>query len=60
MQHILKAMWKSRHEHPGISIDTAKIYFTPHKIFLEKKDQYNPCTRLFGISINLLQLLIFL
>ena len=59
MQHILKAMWKSRHGHLGIRIDTAKIYFTPHEIILEKEDQYNPCTHLFGISITLLQLLNF-
>ena len=33
MQHILKAICKSRHWHLSISIDTAKFYFSLTKIF---------------------------
>ena len=61
MQHILKAIWKSWHRLLGISIDTAKFYFFLINFFWKiKHDQYNSCANLFGTSITLLQLLIYL
>ena len=37
MQHILKAIWKSRHWHLSVSIETAKFYFSLTNFFWKKK-----------------------
>ena len=44
----------------GINTDTVKFYFLLQNFMKKKYGQYNSCALLFGTSITLLQLIIFL
>ena len=58
IQQILKAIWKSWYWHQHWH---CKILFFPFKFFWKvKHEQYNSWAHLFGTSITLLQLLIYL